>query len=216
MSGVELTGAILSGGASRRMGRAKALLTLEPGGPALIELVAARLGEITDHLIVVGGVPLSVLPDVPRIPDAVAGQGPLGGIHAALAAANGSRVIVVACDMPFLNVNLLRYMVSLPEDADVIVPVTDRPQPLHAIYSPACLPHIEECLRDGNNRVTGWFDRVRVREIDRVTVAHYDPDLLSCFNMNTPEDLANAMQVHAERTCRIQRRGGPGEHSRLR
>ena len=183
------------------MGQDKALLTLEPGGPPLIEIVAGRVRQVVDEVVLLGNAPAGVLPGLRRIPDSFPGSGPLGGIHAALVAAQGGRVLVVACDMPFLNVHLLRYMTSLPDDAEAIVPVLDRPQPLHAIYAPTCLPHIELCLREGENRVTGWFDRVRVREIDRETIAQFDPDLLSCFNMNTPEDFERARR-HLARTQR--------------
>ena len=94
----------------------------------------------------------------------------------------------------------MRYMFSLPTDPDVVVPVLERPHPLHAIYSPVCLPHIERNLRGGNNKVTGWFEHVRVHEIDRATMERFDPDLLSCFNMNTPEDHAFARQMQASRS----------------
>jgi molybdopterin-guanine dinucleotide biosynthesis protein A len=179
------------------MGQDKALLTLEPGGPPLVEIVAGHLRQVVDDVLLVGDAPSGILPDLRRIPDSFPGSGPLGGIHAALTAASGGRVLVVACDMPFLSVELMRYMASLPDDADAIVPVQDELQPLHAIYGPSCLPHIERNLRDGGYKVTAWFDRVQVQEIDRDTMARFDPELLSCFNMNTPDDLAYVLGVAA-------------------
>ena len=199
MIGEHLTAGILVGGKSRRMGQDKALLTLEPGGPAVIEIVAGRLRVVTSEIVLVGSTAPDVLPDVRRIADSFSGSGPLGGIHAALTAAGSERVLVVACDMPFLSVALLRFMASLSGTYDVLVPVLDRPHPLHAIYARSCLPHIERSLQAGGHQVTGWFDAVDVREIDRATIERYDPELLSCFNMNAPEDHAFAMQVHARR-----------------
>jgi molybdopterin-guanine dinucleotide biosynthesis protein A len=188
-----VSAAILVGGRSRRMGRNKALLTLEPSGPSVIERAVGALREVTDHIMIVGADPSAyTFLGLPWVDDRVPGTGPLGGIQAALSATRGDRVLVTACDMPFLNPILLRAMVAWPHDYDVLLPRVTELQPLHAIYTRSCLPIIEQQLARREYRLTGWFDRVNVVVIEQATVEQYDPDLRSCVNLNTPADLAAA------------------------
>jgi molybdopterin-guanine dinucleotide biosynthesis protein A len=203
LAGDDLAAAILAGGQSRRMGENKALLRLERSGPTVIETVVDTLRAITSDIVLVG----SNLSDyeslgLPQVPDLVPGIGALGGIHAALASATASHLLIVACDMPFLNVALLRYMAAQPRDYDALVPMPDRPQPLHAIYTHACLPPIEQSINSGNYRASGWLAGVNVRTIERETMQSHDPELLSCFNMNTPEDVTRARERIATMSLR--------------
>jgi molybdopterin-guanine dinucleotide biosynthesis protein A len=195
MTGDDLAAAILAGGQSRRMGENKALLRLDPSGPTVIETVVDTLRAITPNIVLVGS-NLAAYESLglPQVPDLVPGIGALGGIHAALASTTASHLLVVACDLPFLNVALLHYMATRPRDYDALVPMLDRPQPLHAIYTHACLPPIEQGINSGNYRATGWLAGVNVRSIERETMQSHDPELLSCFNMNTPEDVTRAKQ----------------------
>jgi molybdopterin-guanine dinucleotide biosynthesis protein A len=194
-----LTAAILTGGKSRRMGEHKALLTIGPDGTTVVETVARKLGEVASEVVLVGGDQASyAFLVLPWIADQIPNSGPLGGIHAALAATGSPHLLVVACDMPFLNVGLLRFMAAIPRDYDALVPVLDRPQPLHAIYARSCLPLIDQRLRSGQYKVTGWFGDADVRTIDRAMMERYDPTLRSCFNMNTPDDAALARQLWAD------------------
>jgi molybdopterin-guanine dinucleotide biosynthesis protein A len=182
------------------MGQDKALVTLAPGGPTVVEMVAEAVRAVTSEIVLVGAEsPGHAFLGLPQVADVFPGTGALGGIYSALAAASCSHVLVVACDMPFLNAGLLRYMASRPRDNDVLVPVVDRPQPLHAIYARSCLPLIEQRLRSGEYKAAGWFDDADVRTIEREIIAQYDPDLHSCFNMNTPEDFAFAKEVLTQR-----------------
>lgn len=196
----DLAAAILVGGQSRRMGANKALLRLEPDGPTVVESIVRKLGEVADEVFLVGAEPADfAFLGLPMIPDAIPGTGALGGIHAALRASRNPQVLIVGCDLPFLSVNLLRYMASLPCDYDVLVPMVGELQPLHAIYTRTCLPVVEQCLRSGQYQVKGWLAQADVRTIEQPVVRQYDPLLLSSFNMNTPEHLAFAKQVLADR-----------------
>ena len=180
------------------MGQDKALMMIAPDEPPIVQTVARKLGAVANEILLVGtnATRYSFL-DLPMVPDLRPGNGPLGGIYSVLAVTGSAHVLVVACDLPFLNVSLLRYMASIPRDFDVLVPVLDRPQPLHAIYAPTCLPLIEQALLVGRYMVTGWFEEANVRTIERETIRQYDPALLSCYNMNTPEDYETARQVLA-------------------
>jgi molybdopterin-guanine dinucleotide biosynthesis protein A len=208
MAGDDLAAAILAGGQSRRMGEDKALLRLDPSGPTVIETVVDTLRAITPDIVLVGcNLAAYESLGLSQVPDLVPGIGALGGIHAALAATTASHLLIVACDMPFLNAALLHYMAAQPRNYDALVPMLDRPQPLHAIYTHACLPPIEQSINSGNYRATGWLAGANVRTIERETMQCHDPGLLSCFNMNTPHDLARARQRTATMSHRHHRPG---------
>ncbi len=196
MADSDLSAAVLVGGQSRRMGENKALLRLEPGGPTVIETVVQKLRAVAGDIMLAGcdPEPYAFL-GLPHIPDVEPGIGALGGVHSALTTMTTPHVLIVACDMPFLNADLLRYMAAQPRDYDALVPVFDRPQPLHAIYAKMSLPLIERSIQAGDLRGTGWLAQANVRAIDRETMRRYDPDLLSCFNMNTPADVAHARRI---------------------
>lgn len=191
-----LAAAILVGGRSRRMGRDKALLRLDENGPTIIETVAQVVASVADAVILVGARDDAyAFLGLPVVDDLIPDSGALGGIHAALTTTQHSHLLVVACDMPFLNGDLLQFMRDLDHDADVLVPVLDRPHPLHAIYAATCLPLIERNLRASNNRVMGWWDAARLRRLSQEEIAQHDPMLRSCFNMNMPDDLAMATRM---------------------
>ncbi|MGN6032907.1 MAG: molybdenum cofactor guanylyltransferase [Thermomicrobiales bacterium] len=196
MSGTPpLTAAILVGGLSRRMGRDKATLTLAPDGPTVLETIVRTVATVAEEILLVDAGRRAIdlpSPALRHVIDVFPDAGPLGGIHAALASATHDHVLVVACDMPFLNADLLRVMASLPRDYDALVPLLGQPQPLHAIYARTALPLVESSLRARRFRVTGWFSRANVRLVPRTTIASVDPDVRSCFNMNTPDELAHA------------------------
>ncbi len=196
---MEVSGIILAGGLSRRLGRDKAV---EPiGGEPLIARVAGRLSCITDETVVVvndtarsSKLPL---PESARaVVDLYPNTGSLGGIFTGLTAATSEWGIVVACDMPFLNVELFKYMLSLRENHDAVVPVLDGwSEPTHAIYSKVCLPHIEPKLKANELKIIRFFDEVRVRYVEQDEIEKFDPKHLSFFNINTPQDLDKALAL---------------------
>jgi molybdenum cofactor guanylyltransferase len=204
-----LGAAVLAGGQSRRMGTDKALLPLVAGGPPMLGLVLERLSAVADDTIVVAD-------DRPRyaalgtrvVPDLNSHVGALGGIQAAITWSAHEYCLVVACDMPFLSLPLLRRMADEPRDYDVLVPLIPGEsrqrddglvfQTLHAIYSKRCLPFIEERIAEGRKQVIGFFADVRVRTLDVAEITRWDPDLWSFFNANTPEAMRIAAQISAQ------------------
>ena len=187
-----VTGVLLAGGNSSRMGRNKALMTL--AGHRLVDRALAVLRGLFDDLLMVTNSPdLYADLGVRMVPDLVAGKGALGGIHSAIHHAATPHCLVVACDMPFLNANVLRYLVEQREGHDVVVPtVHGRPQPLHAVYGKACLQPIAKRLETDRLHVVGFFPDVRVREVTAEELAGFDPEGLSFRNLNTPEEFAEA------------------------
>ena len=183
-----LGGVILAGGESRRMGRTKALLPV--GGTTLIEAVIARLREACPEILIVTNTPeLYRHLGVRMVPDALPGRQSLVGIYTGILHTGGP-AFVCACDMPFLHPPLIRYLGSLTGGVDAVIPRHGGEyEPLHAVYTPACLDAIRRCAqRRGRN--TGFLSDVRVRVVEVEEIRRFDPDLRSFVNVNTPEDYA--------------------------
>ncbi|HEX6386316.1 MAG TPA: molybdenum cofactor guanylyltransferase, partial [Anaerolineae bacterium] len=162
MTESKLTVAILAGGKSSRMGTDKSFVLFQ--GRPMIEVVREQVTGLGDELVLITNKPdtyaylgLSMFGDVyPH-------YGSLGGIFTAIHYASHPYTLVVACDMPWLNRPLLEYMISLRETADVVVPRWEKyPEPLHAVYSKACLAPIEANLKAKRLKITGFFGQVRV------------------------------------------------------
>ena len=200
MSAAGLTGVILAGGlASRYAGLPKGLERV--GGLRIIDRVAAPLAVIAHELLLVANVDEADtwLPGVRRVHDVLPGLGALGGIHAALTHARGP-VLVVAWDMPFVPASLLREIVWMSDDVDVVVPESDASsrgvEPLCAWYAHACLAAIERHIAADDRRVVGFFDDVRVARLPAERVARYGDPARLFLNVNTPDNLALA-EMHA-------------------
>jgi molybdopterin-guanine dinucleotide biosynthesis protein A len=197
VSSVPLTGVILAGGRSRRLGQDKALLEL--AGIPLLVRVMERLQSMCDDIIIAGQLETRMLlPGARIVGDLLAGSGALGGIHSGLSASRTPYSLVVACDMPFLSTSLLRYMIrqiGVHDDGapDVVIPrINGYTEPLHALYSCRCLKPIEEYIEQGGGRIVSFFSRVRVRYVEAVEVDRFDPEHRSFFNINTPDDWLRA------------------------
>lgn len=195
-----ISGAVLAGGRGVRMGMDKALIRLD--GETLLQRVVARVSTLTEEVLVVGRDSLDPSLPARAVPDCRPGTGSLGGIYTALREARGTRCLIVGCDMPFLNRRLLSYLIDLSPAYDVVIPRLDGlVEPLHAVYAKACLEPIADLLDRGDLRIYDFFDRVRVRYVERGEITVFDPDLLSFFNINTPEQLQQARAM-------IRRLGG--------
>ena len=187
-----LTGIVLAGGQSSRMGRDKAGLPW--GDSTLLRTVLDRLAPVCAELIVVSNTPRPELDGlgVRLTADAFLGCGPLGGIHAGLTAASNPYSFVTACDMPFLNTDAVAHIAaSAAGGFDAAVPWIDGYyHPLHAVYRVSCLPLIERMLAEGNYRVLDFYPAIRLRRVTEDEIARFDPALATLRNINTPEDLA--------------------------
>ena len=169
------------------MGQDKAFL--EVGGRRVIERVLDVVRPLTDDLFISTNSPEKYQEFGLRlVADIYSDKAALGGIYSVIQAAGHPSVLVVACDMPFLNVKLLQHLVGLASTADVVIPVIDPPQPetLHAVYSKNCLRAIETRLLANKLRIVGFFDDVAVHYVNRDEVARFDPHFYSFINMNTP------------------------------
>lgn len=190
-----MTGAILAGGESKRLGVNKSFVDV--GGVALIERVLGVLRDIFDEVFIV-----TVHPELythlgcPVHTDLLPGNDSLGGLHAALSCASADACFLCACDMPFLNPRLIRHMVELAPGADLVIPKSaDGFQALHAVYSKRCLPAIEANIAAGELKLIGFHPRVSVRVVEGLELEGLDPEGRSFFNVNRMEDLEEARSL---------------------
>jgi len=182
-------GVVLAGGQSRRFVHNKALAKL--GGHALIERVVEVLQRLFGQVILITNTPdayahlgLSMFPDI------IPGLGPLGGIYTALVHLATPYGFFVACDMPFLNPQLIRYQVELREGYDIVAPRRGwRIEPLHTLYSRTCLEPSQEAVERGERQIIRFYDQVRVRYVDEEKLREWDPDCRSLVNINTLEEI---------------------------
>lgn len=196
----ELSVAIVAGGKSSRMGTDKAFVPLL--GKPMIEHVLERVSDLgQDETILITNHPSDYAHlNLPMYSDIVPEKGSLGGIYTAIYYSNSEYILAVACDMPFLNRELLQYMshLRMAEDGpfDVIVPrVANYPEAIHAIYRKSCLEPIRSRIDADKLKIIGFYDDVRVRYIDEPEYRPIDPNGLSFFNANTPEELAEAQRL---------------------
>lgn len=188
------TSIILAGGKSSRMGTPKALLPFDD--EPLIAHIVRSLGAQFNEVIVVAA-PGQDLPAMPVtiVRDDVAFQGPVGGICYGLRAASGDVCFVTSCDSAFLNRQLIEHLVSAGTDYDVVVPRWEgRLQPLHAVYRRRILPVVERQLASAELRPVSLYDRVSTLVVEEAEIRRIDPEGLSFFNMNTPDDYAAALE----------------------
>ncbi len=200
------------------MGRDKAFIDFD--GAPLVSRVIEHIRNLSSEVIIVTNDPAEYAQfDARLVGDVYAGKGSLGGIFSGLKAASEDYVLAVACDMPFLNEELMRYMISLAPQFDVVIPRAHDPSgrtprtargekssvrksrgdgpiakerdlhPMHAVYSKSCLVPIEERLRVDDLRLISFHDAVRVRVVEADQVDRFDPEHWSFFNVNTLEDL---------------------------
>lgn len=183
------------------MGQDKALLDFL--GKPLIERVIQRVGILGEEILITTNKPEDYrVFNLPLYRDVLPGNGALGGLYTALYAARFKIVIVVACDMPFANVEILRTALDtmIAGDADVVIPKTKNGfEPFHAVYRrDTCLPAIRAAIERGEKRLISWFSGVQVISIDETEIEVLDPQRIAFMNLNTMEDLEIAETMARE------------------
>lgn len=182
-----MTGAILAGGMSRRMGANKALIKLND--ETIIERTIRLFKDIFDETIIIANEPLLYEGLSTRIyADIHEGAGSLGGIYTALFHSTGSHVFVAACDMPFLNKNAIQKVIENPE-ADAVVPfIQGRFHPMHALYSKSCMMRIEALIKEKDLRLSSLIEKIHVKKLTEDDFPAIDINA-SVENINTKEEL---------------------------
>ncbi|MDP2744581.1 MAG: molybdenum cofactor guanylyltransferase [Dehalococcoidia bacterium] len=197
-----VTSIILAGGLGVRFGRNKVWEVF--GGKRLVERVIECLAPLSSRIMVVtserqaasfqgSGLESNLVIDL------LPGRGPLGGIYTGLSASESPLNIVVASDMPFLNRDLLAYMLSEAQGYDMVVPRSDDfVEPLHAIYSKGCAPVMESLVDENRFTIRQLMRTVKVRDIGAAELDRFDPQRLSFFNIDTQQDMERATRLLEE------------------
>lgn len=199
------------------MGRDKAFI--DWAGRPLVAHVIERIQPLCTDVIIITNDPQAFAPfGVRVVVDVYPGKGSLGGLYSGLTAAHDEFILAIACDMPFLNVELLKYQISLAPGFDVVIPRATDPSghsrrtrseemrfakdvnlhPLHSVYGQSCREPIRKSLDTGDLRIIHFLDAVCVRVLEPEEVDLYDPRHLSFFNMNTPGDMQLAERIRNE------------------
>lgn len=192
-----ISGVILAGGRGSRLGGVNKAL-LQVGSQTNIQRVLSALQPLcTDLVLIANDHSLAQLSGVRVVFDSEPHAGVLPALAQGLETASGDLAIVVACDMPFLNDGLLAEQLLRAANVDVVIPVLDgRPEPMHAVYRRlVSLAAIKAALAAGEKRMISFLDQLRVARLDEAELRSFDPDLLSFFNTNTPEDLQRAREL---------------------
>lgn len=184
-----ISGILLAGGRSRRMGRDKAFV--EVGGEALAVRALGVLAEVSGDVVVASGDGhrLAAL-GYPEVPDAVQGAGPLAGLVAGLEAVQCDLAAVVAVDLPFASAGVLRQLAALWGGEAAVVPVVDgRPQPLHAVWARSAVPDLRARLAGGQRSVTAAAMALGAQLAGRDVWCRADSTARFAHNVNAPSDL---------------------------
>jgi molybdenum cofactor guanylyltransferase len=195
---VRTAGIVLAGGRSSRMGRSKAWLDWH--GRPLLTRVVGVVGEVVDHVVVVGA-PEQDLPvtGAQTVADPVEGRGPLQGIATGLAAVadRADAAFVASVDLPLLHPAYVRRVLALLGDHDVLLPVArGHHQPLAAAYRVGLAERVAGLIAEGRSRPPDLFEAVDTRRVEAAelladpALAEADPELRSLVNVNTPEEWA--------------------------
>jgi len=193
----DCTAIILAGGDSQRMGSDKANLLLD--GQTLLQRVIATMQQTFPYVIISvrHARPEIDLPQVcdEQISDGSPGAGPLAGVAAGLGKANTPWIFAVACDMPFFETALVEQLGKFRSSHQAVVPVVqEHPQPLAAYYASSCLPAMLECLRSQDKSLRAMLRQLDVCYVDQSELQDTDPGLRSFFDLDTPQDVATALQ----------------------
>ena len=197
-----VTGIILAGGKSSRLGRDKAWEDV--GGQRIIDRVIGALQSSCDEVLIIGDRPerqseLSLPKCIQYRSDELKGRGSIGGLYTGLKSSDTLWSLVVACDMPFISRELIRFMLSIisKNRCDAIVPIINgRYQPTHALYNSTCIPFIEKNISSGNFRMDSYFDEIYLEEISEDVINSIQGAELSFFNVNTEDDLFTAREQY--------------------
>jgi molybdenum cofactor guanylyltransferase len=183
----ELTGLIVAGGRSSRMGAQKGLVLF--GGKPLITYSVELLIQICSNVIISANSSAFDFLKMPVIADSTSGGGPMTGIYSGLMAASTEYVLVLSCDMPLINLGLLEYLIASSDDAKAAVAFHKGfPEPLCGIYHRELIAELKSHIAEEKFKLISFLEKINARFISiNESLPFYNPDLF--LNMNTPGDL---------------------------
>ena len=190
-----ITGVILAGGSSKRYGKNKAFLKI--GNARLIDSIIQEMKTIFKRVILITNEKKKYkYLKIPMFEDRVKGLGPLGGIYTGLMSMSDQAGFFVACDMPRINRQLVRYMVDIMGNHRAVVPaVADKIEPLHAIYSRSCLKPIRSLIDSQRHQVRLFYDSIPVRYVKEDEIRKFCCPSRAFLNINTPDEFAKIQSL---------------------
>ena len=188
-------GVILTGGSSKRYGKNKAFLDIE--GTPLIDRITEDMKNIFERVILVTSEKKGYeYLEIPVVEDLIKGLGPIGGIYTGLMSIPSQTGFFVACDMPFINRQLVRYMVDIRDNHAAVVPsVADEIEPLHAIYAQSCLGPIRNLIDSKRYQVRLVYDQIPVRYVKEDEIRRFGSPTKAFLNINTPDEFARIQSL---------------------
>lgn len=185
---MSVSAAILAGGQSRRMGTDKSFILLD--GKPLIRHVIDQLEPLAIPMIIITNQPEKYTQfSLPLFKDAIPDKGSLGGLYSAVSYSQADYTLCVACDMPFLNTNLLRFLIEQRQGFDATVPrIGEHPEGLHAVYHKNCLPFMQKQVEQQRLKITEFLAQIEVNWVDEAAIYPFDPQMKSFINLNSPND----------------------------
>ncbi|MEX1247734.1 MAG: molybdenum cofactor guanylyltransferase, partial [Anaerolineales bacterium] len=177
--------AITAGGKSARMGMDKGLIPFM--GKPLVMYIIDQVSELSDDVFIISNDPNYPSVKYRVLPDIFPGIGALGGIHSSLAYARQDLCLVLACDMPFIHIGLIEYLLEQTKEVDAIVPelAPEQLEPFRGIYRKTCMSAIEQCIQIGERRATSFLSQVTTKLVPRTVQEKINPTLDTFFNINT-------------------------------
>jgi molybdopterin-guanine dinucleotide biosynthesis protein A len=183
-------GVILAGGRNSRIQTRKALLAVS--GRTIVERIITAIRPSVGEILLIANEPEAYSHlDLPIARDILPGGGPLSGVHAGLSLSQSDHILVTACDMPFVNPALVRYLIACAErhpEAHAVVPHWAKgTEPLHAIYDRRCLPQVEQRIKAGELRISAFLESIPTFRVELDDwAAERGVDLGAAFmNVNT-------------------------------
>ncbi|MFH1982822.1 MAG: molybdenum cofactor guanylyltransferase [Pseudomonadota bacterium] len=196
MQSPPITGVILAGGLNTRFqGQAKAFQ--EIGGRCIMDRLMDVYTGLFDDIIIVTNEPMRYMAwDAQIVTDVLPQRSALTGIHAGLFYAHTEHVFFAACDIPFLKADVVRLVLdAVAPDIDAVIPETNRGfEPLCAVYATRLMAAAAHHVQRGDYKIRRAFRKRRIRTVSEKRLRAVDPELVSFFNVNTPEDLIKAAQ----------------------
>ncbi|MHB9034948.1 MAG: molybdenum cofactor guanylyltransferase [Anaerolineae bacterium] len=185
---------ILAGGHGERIGQDKALL--EIGNQSLLQRSIKTARELSADVICVARPDQNLaVNDAVLVHDPPGWSGVLPAILVGFQAARYPWIFLAACDMPFINLALVRYMLGRRDACAVVVPsLKIGYEPLHALYHRSVIPNLAAAIAEGRHRAISFYQGLEICEVKEDEIKRYDPQLISFFNVNTEADLAQARE----------------------
>ena len=202
---IDLSVVLQAGGQSSRMGRDKGLVLFQ--GKPLLQFILDQVADLGKETIIISNRPADYQQfGLPIFGDVYPDVGALGGLYSAIHYATQPYCLVLACDMPFVNRSLLDHFLILAASHEAVIPRLSPPgkvgkvfaEPFRAIYNKSCLQPIQTAIENGQRRIISFFDDVDIRFVERPEIEQFDPQVRSFFNINTPDDLAEAERLAQE------------------